>query len=84
MKDYIIIITVANMGNARTLNATVFFKGHQCSKHSVAELGTTVLKQVTAQQHYPEASVVSTWTHDSTPHFLQKDCVCVCVEGEGG
>lgn len=41
------------MGNARTLNATVFLKGHQCSKHSVAELGTTVLKQVTAQQHYP-------------------------------
>lgn len=26
VKDYIIIITVANMGNARTLNATAFFK----------------------------------------------------------
>lgn len=48
VKNYIIIITVANMGNARTLNATVFFKGHQCSKHSVAELGTTVLGDGTA------------------------------------
>lgn len=40
-------------GKCKNFKCNSFFKGHQCSKHSVAELGTTVLKQVTVQQHYP-------------------------------